>query len=90
MSLLSEERDLLERKAKNVAAIEETLKLFPNLAEADLGDFFIECTAFPFAPIHECLGQIRDLATRSGGDWHKAVKLSMDDIDQAMADLKHE
>lgn len=74
-----------EQQAANLAALKELQKLFPNLQDNEVGDWLINCTAFPFAELEHCLVQARALALRSNGDHELAMKMAYDDLDKEMA-----
>ena len=71
--------------AANLAALDEIKRLFPNLSEAEMGGWLINCTAFPFASIPDSMGLVRDLAARSKGNHELAVQLADEDVSRAMA-----
>lgn len=75
-------------KEMNEAAIMETLGLFPNLTESEIGSFFLECTPFPAIPAASCMIGVRELAKRADGDWMKAVAICEADMDAQLAALK--
>lgn len=74
-----------EEKAANLAALRETLALFPGLTEATVGGWFVNCTPYPFASLPDCMPGVRVLAARSKGDHDLAVTLVDEDVERAMA-----
>lgn len=79
-----------DERAANERALARLFKLFPRLPKAKVGDFLIECTAYPFAPLAYCIEQAAELSRRCSKSVERAYFTSYRDLDRAMRRLNRD
>jgi hypothetical protein len=78
----------LEREA-NERALVRLRQLFPRLPKADAGEFLINCTAFPFAPLTYCVHkQAAELSRRAHKDVSRAWQISYADLERSARHMR--
>lgn len=70
----------LEREA-NLRALANLRRMFPRLPQRDVGDFLINCTAYPFAPLTYCINvQCAELSREAHKDVTRAYRISNESL----------